>query len=564
MNKLKTYNQIKGCFIFLENLKQEKIKKIHNYEIIPIFFTIHSKLMFQTLIKNLCFNTYVSNQCNILDKISKFQNIKIISLSGEIFYPEGFYSKNVRFKKDSLYLIASLMKKDRILFNWLKKVDLLNNLLKNKISDISLKLLNYFLTLERIQKNDKDKYKRKKNDCHEFLSGNQKLNNDLYYSLYVNHRTQEKKKVKLFIKNSYNFNHHRKFKTDFIFFFLKKIFNFTIKKEKKKLYYLQNLLNYGNKEEKISTLNQRSLDYEEKERFHSILQNNYKVRLIIVFRKNLVIFIIIFEKIRIRHKNFLKCLEQLQEKFFFLDTKGCFLKKTPPPIHFCKNNFLKLLGRIKNKYFRIILPETPFNNTKLQLRKLSELSHETNQDLGILKQTLIILIEKNRKFLFKSLRILSMQFFFMFEVLFNKKGRLVFFYSFSKNKSMDENKSKKKSFGMNIIAHFDKKYNNTFLEQMSNGQLTIVSLIVFLSVNKISTVSTYIFDEFDANLDTYFKKKASFLLKKISSMGYQIILVSFSSETILGADKWLGTWFSGKGTKIKFIEKKKAFEFLTY
>mmetsp|Transcript_58815 Transcript_58815/g.138934 ORF Transcript_58815/g.138934 Transcript_58815/m.138934 type:complete len:158 (+) Transcript_58815:1168-1641(+) len=157
-----------------------------------------------------------------------------------------------------------------------------------------------------------------------------------------------------------------------------------------------------------------------------------------------------------------------------------------------------------------------------------------------------------------------MQFFFMFEVLFNKKGRLVFFYSFSKNKSMDENKSKKKSFGMNIIAHFDKKYNNTFLEQMSNGQLTIVSLIVFLSVNKISTVSTYIFDEFDANLDTYFKKKASFLLKKISSMGYQIILVSFSSETILGADKWLGTWFSGKGTKIKFIEKKKAFEFLTY
>ena len=567
MNKLKTYNQIKGCFIFLENLKQERIKKFYNYEIIPIFFTIHSKLMFQTLIKNLCVDTYVTNQSRILDKISKDKKIKIVTLSGEIFYPDGFYSKKARFEKDSFYLRASSMKKDRILFNWLKKIEILNNILKNKISYISLKTLNYFLILAKIQKNDMNKNKRKKIEYREFMSVNPTTNSELYYLLYLGHRTQEKKKAKLFIKNSYKINYHIRFKTDFIAFFLKKIFILSSKIKIIKLLYLQSVLDHGKKGDKLSTLTRSSLDSEEEKRFDSILQATTYVRLISIFKKNLINFTITFEKIRHINKNFLKSLVKLKNTNVFFDLKECFWKKATHWFHLSKKKFLKFLDRInikKKKHLRKVLSETPLNFNKLQLRKLDELSQETNQDLGILKQTLIILIEKNRKFLFKAVRILSLQFFFIFEFLFNMKGRLIFFYSFLKNKIINEKNSKKKKVGVNIIAQFDKKYNNTLLEQMSNGQLTIVSLILFISVSKISTMSTYIFDEFDANLDTYFKKKAIFLLKKLSSMGYQIILVSFSYESILGADKWIGTWFTGKGTKIKFIEKKKALEFLTY
>lgn len=134
------------------------------------------------------------------------------------------------------------------------------------------------------------------------------------------------------------------------------------------------------------------------------------------------------------------------------------------------------------------------------------------------------------------------------------------------NKKFPPNLTKKKrngnkKSGCDIFAKFEKKGPFFFLEQMSNGQASLVSIILLLSIGKALQVLIYIFDEADANLDSKNCLLLAFLFKKFSSFGIQFLISTFRKEMTGYGDKWFGIAFSKHLTKIKTISKLTALKF---
>jgi len=110
------------------------------------------------------------------------------------------------------------------------------------------------------------------------------------------------------------------------------------------------------------------------------------------------------------------------------------------------------------------------------------------------------------------------------------------------------------------LAKFEKTGPFFFLEQMSDGQVSLISIALSLSIRNLNQSLIYLFDEIDANLDFKYCTLISFLFKKLSSSGNQFIISTFRKETIQTGDRWFGIFISKNFTRIKGILKEDAFK----
>jgi chromosome segregation ATPase len=111
------------------------------------------------------------------------------------------------------------------------------------------------------------------------------------------------------------------------------------------------------------------------------------------------------------------------------------------------------------------------------------------------------------------------------------------------------------------MGKFERDTSICFLEQMSSGQSSFIGFLFLISIRIVNQVLIYIFDEIDANLDSYSTLLFSYLLNEISSFGVQILASTYNKDFIANADKWFGVSNTYKGSYIKNLRKSTALKF---
>ena len=556
LKKLENFDKINGSFITMDSVLNKRSQKKFLKDVFPISLTIYSKLKFKNLIETICSNVYISGDLCNLKNFSRIENVKIVSMNGDIFYPDGFCSLSNSYQKKGIFRLISNLKKNRNFYNFTEKLKNIHYDFKKKLKMLYTKFSKLFLILQKISifsdiglvRNyifDDSKIKNKAVKRIE-----KKIN--FIYSI------QEIKNLKINQKNLRISDKNLKEQTYHIILSLCK--------------YLITLNQVTPRSQKIASHLSGKIFYDFRKK-NLVYDRFYRKKKKFFDKKNFNIMI-----------NILKMILQKSCTLFngllvknFLGVKYFSLNKELKYFNSIKISNIFFYEQKKNKKIYILLldrlrkKKNKTQEKKKQAESRRALSHieklfsclgKIDNDIILLKQSLLLFIIKYKKYLHKNLDLFSKEFFFIFKNIFNLNGRILFFYYIKTKKNNVDKKKTFKKIGMNIIVDFEKKNQNVFLEQMSNGQITISSCAIFMSFRKFSTISSYIFDEIDVNLDNHFIKKFSYIIKKISSFGQQVIIVSFSSKTVLGADKWIGTWFSNKGTMIKFIDKNKAIGFL--
>ncbi|VWU49237.1 structural maintenance of chromosomes protein 3, putative [Hepatocystis sp. ex Piliocolobus tephrosceles] len=123
---------------------------------------------------------------------------------------------------------------------------------------------------------------------------------------------------------------------------------------------------------------------------------------------------------------------------------------------------------------------------------------------------------------------------------------------------------------INITSTDDEKSNYT-IQELSGGERSIVSICLFLCLNKIDNFSFFFFDEIDAALDTVHRDNLSLLLKELASRGTQFIITTFRKELleycenlyivkIINRESYITKGTKNEAYEIISIEEKNAIE----
>jgi len=189
---------------------------------------------------------------------------------------------------------------------------------------------------------------------------------------------------------------------------------------------------------------------------------------------------------------------------------------------------------------------------------------EVETDVIVINQTFSIFEKKKDKFLKQSIEIISNKFFGIFKTVTNGgKGFLILHFKENILKNFKKKKRyEKKTTGISILAKFNKNENLNFCEQMSDGQVSFIFVLLLFAFREITKPKVYLFDEIDTNLDPQYNKVLSYSIKQLSSSQLQFFISTFKKSSILTGDRWFGIAIKKTGSKIEKILKKNAFGFV--
>ena len=551
---------------FIENKESEKIflLNLKNSKMVHLNSFLFSNKKFSALIASLIGNTFLCTDSKLAFKFSKIFLVRTVTFEGRIFHPNGIISNNFLHHDFSSINESVMLKKERNFYKWL------------------LSSFEYTSTSEEIL--NKIYKKQKKIEL---------LNIEIKQFILF-----QKKKEKVFLGEHFsNFWDQTLLKEEKIAFlnqidFSMKIFS----RFKEKEYF--NSINFKEKNNEIIK------QIEIQKLFIKVfglffLKNEYKI-FPLKFNK----YGLQLKSLKTKHKA--KINLDFKKKYKKSYIKNIFFNfykpiKTLYAIH-CENNFdlslYSLVLKEINKKRGLNLSEMFKSKRTIDLRVVFSF-------LGKIKKKIRYFLQRNNIFISKKINLFIFKFILFYEnlevnlkilyqifdvlvkgkILKLKKIAKTFSLCFQKNLNIvlpkakscliwkekriqkifkSEALQKKNEYiGVKILIKLKSNESFTLIENISKGQICISLLIFCLSLSIISKKTVFFFDEIDENMDFYSEILSSKLIKKFSSKGNQVFIVTHKKKTIYSGDKWFGVSGSKKGSFVENITLVDCKKFLS-
>ncbi|AAK39908.1 hypothetical protein (nucleomorph) [Guillardia theta] len=267
---------------------------------------------------------------------------------------------------------------------------------------------------------------------------------------------------------------------------------------------------------------------------------------------------LIFYQNKIYIFNFMSRIFQLFNLYLIRDSQ----------IHVIKNFFINQFKEISLKYlfkkFMILTKNENINgknsyNYKQLFFFVTRFHNKSQLDLILLFQSIIILAIFKKKRIFRFL--LNMQHEIVKSFL-NFKFYPIFYTKNNMSKFKKENKKKVKFYGIDFITTKNNKNFFISISYLSSGEAGIILCLLMIINSIYNKVKILLFDETDAYLDQQITIKFLLYLKKLSTIGAQLFLISYHKDLLKKCDKLYICSMINSSSQIRKFNKHTLFKHL--